>query len=296
MIGRALAPAVVRWETGRGPIPLDRPRIVGILNVTPDSFSDGGRYLNVQDALDHADRMVAAGADLIDIGAESTRPGRPQPVSPEEEWRRLAPVLEALVRRIPETPLSVDTVKAETAERALTAGAWIINDVSGLRHDPRLADVCAGAGAGLVLMHSRGALAEMATYDHATYDDLMADVKRELAQSVLVAESRGVARVRIAIDPGLGFAKRPEHNFLALDRLGQLADLGCPMLVGPSRKRFLGTIAGAGAADRDVATAAACVAAYERGAHLFRVHDVALAREALDVAYAIRASARPAAG
>jgi dihydropteroate synthase len=284
---RATAPAPAAWETARGTIRLDRPRIVGILNVTPDSFSDGGRFLDPAAALRQAHALVTQGADAVDVGAESTRPGRPDAVSAAEEWRRLAPVLAALVAELPDTPLSVDTRKADVAERVLEAGAWILNDVSGLRHDPRLAEVCAAAGAGLVLMHSRGSVSDMATYDHAVYQDVAGEVRSELEVALETAAARGVRPERVVLDPGLGFAKRPEHNFTLLDRLATLAALGRPILVGPSRKRFLAVAGEGSAADRDVATAAACVAAYQRGAQLFRVHNVAMTRAALDVAAAV---------
>ena len=264
--------------------------MVGILNVTPDSFSDGGLYLNPLAALRHAEDLLAQGADLIDVGAESTRPGRPEPVPAEEEWRRLEPVLVELARRFADVPVSVDTVKSVTARRALDAGAWAINDVSGLRLDPAIASACAASGAGLILMHSRGSVEDMATYEHATYDDVAHEVTQELAGAIAVAEERGVARDRIVVDPGLGFAKRPEHNNAVLARLGELRQLDLPIMVGPSRKRFLAAATGKDAADRDPASAAACVTAYLLGAMLFRVHNVALAREALDVAHAIRSA------
>jgi dihydropteroate synthase len=279
---------VERWRTARGALALDRPLVMGILNVTPDSFSDGGRWLDPAAAAAHAEAMLAAGADLLDVGAESTRPGRPAPVPAEEEWRRLAPVLADLVRRFPDVPISADTVKAATARRALDAGAWIVNDVSGLRHDPALADACAARGAGLVVMHSRGALADLATYAHADYGALLREVADELADMVRAAEARGVPADAVAIDPGFGFAKRPEQNLRLLDRLGALRALGRPIVVGPSRKRFLGTVTGREAAERDAATAAACVLAYERGAHVFRVHAVGETRDALRVAHAVR--------
>jgi len=276
------------WNTARGPIPLGRPLVVGILNVTPDSFSDGGQFLDPQAALAHAAALIEEGADLLDIGAESTRPGRPEPVFAKEEWCRLEPVLTGLVTRFPSVPLSVDTVKSEVARRALDAGAWIINDVSGLRLDPEIAAVCATRGAGLVLMHSRGAVTDMATYDHASYGNVVADVTHELAQAVRVAEGRGVERDRIVIDPGLGFAKRPEHNVDLLRHLDTIGSLGLPIMVGPSRKRFLGHITGRDVGDRDSATAAACVAAWFGGARLFRVHAVGVVRDALKVAHAVR--------
>jgi dihydropteroate synthase len=288
VISRAVTPAPAAWETARGAIRLDRPLVVGILNVTPDSFSDGGRFLEPDAALRHAESLVAAGADLLDLGGESTRPGAPAPVPAQEEWRRLAPVIEAVSARFPAVPLSVDTMKSGVAERALDAGAWILNDVSGLRHDARLAEVCAAAGAGLVLMHSRGTVSEMATYRYASYDDVTAEVTAELADAVRRAEERGVPAGAVVVDPGLGFAKRPEHNLALLDRLEALAALGRPILVGPSRKRFLALDADRPPEERDVATAAACVLAYERGAALFRVHDVATAREALDLAHAVK--------
>ncbi|MSR07517.1 MAG: dihydropteroate synthase [Gemmatimonadetes bacterium] len=267
---------------------LARPVVVGILNVTPDSFSDGGQFLDPQAALKHAAALIEEGADLLDVGAESTRPGRPEPVFASEEWRRLEPVLTGLVKRFPSVPVSVDTVKSDVARRALDAGAWIINDVSGLRLDPEIAAVCAAQGAGLVLMHSRGTVSDMATYDHASYDDVMANVTREMAEAVRVAEGRGVARNRIVVDPGLGFAKRPEHNVEVLRRLDTIGALGLPIMVGPSRKRFLGQITGRDIGDRDSATAAACVAAWFGGARLFRVHAVRVVRDALQVAHAVR--------
>jgi dihydropteroate synthase len=261
--------------------------VVGILNVTPDSFSDGGAYSDPAAALRHAERLVQAGAGMIDVGAESTRPGA-VPVSAEEEWRRLEPVLHALVERYPSLPVSVDTVKAFTARRALEAGAWVINDVSGLRLDPEIAEVCAEYGAGLVLMHSRGEVGEMASYRYAQYGDLEAEVVRELDRSIKVAEERGVTRERIVVDPGLGFAKTPEQSLRILGRLDVLGVLACPVMVGPSRKRFLGAVTGKEILERDWATAAACVVAYWLGASLFRVHTVEPTLEALSVARAAR--------
>jgi dihydropteroate synthase len=275
------------WPTCRGTVALDEPVVVGILNVTPDSFSDGGRYLDSASALEHAARLIEDGADVIDVGAESTRPGQPTPVSAEEEWSRLEPVLRGMVQRYPDLPLSVDTVKADTAARALDAGAWAINDVSGLRLDPRIADVCAEHSAGLVLMHSRGGTSDMASYEHAAYSSVADEVVRELEAAVSTAVERGVARERIVLDPGLGFAKKPQHNYEILRNLPRLAALGHPVMVGPSRKRFLGAVTGKETDERDPATAAACVAAYALGASLFRVHAVAPTREALTVAHAV---------
>jgi dihydropteroate synthase len=266
---------------------LDRPRVVGIVNVTPDSFSDGGRFLDPTQAVHHASALIEAGADMLDLGAESTRPGRPEAVPADEEWARLGPVLEGVVREHPEVPLSVDTTKAETARRALGAGAWVINDVSGLRFDPAMAATCAEHKAGLVLMHSRGSLTDMASYDHATYGDLVLDVRRELAAAARRADAGGVSPERIVVDPGLGFAKTPEQNLQLLRELAALTVLGFPIMVGPSRKRFLGEVTGRDVQDRDLATAAACVCAYLGGASLFRVHAVEPTREALTVAHAV---------
>ena len=232
--------------------------------------------------------MISDGADLLDVGAESTRPGRPDPVSPQEEWRRLEPVLRGLAQNFPGTPFTVDTVKSETAERALEAGAWGINDVSGLRTDRRLAGSCARAGAGLILMHSRGSVTDMATYEHAIYHDVVRDVVQELAGAAGVALEEGVPAECLVIDPGLGFSKRPEHNYSVLRGLGDIAALGYPVMVGPSRKRFLAAATDKPVEERDPATAAAAVAAYLLGARLFRVHNVAATREALTIAHAIR--------
>lgn len=276
-----------RWVTAQGAVPLDRPILVGILNVTPDSFSDGGKFLDPDAALRHAGALVEGGADMLDVGAESTRPGRKDAVSHEEEWRRLAPVVPELTRRFTDTPLSVDTVNAETARRALDVGAWAVNDVSGLRLDPEIADVCASRGAGIILMHSRGTTADMASYAHASYDDVVSQTAGELRDAVRLAEARGVSRDRIVLDPGLGFSKTPEQSYDVLRGMATLTALGFPVMVGPSRKRFLGTAVGDELPARDRATAAVCVAAYLAGASFFRVHNVGLAREALDVARAI---------
>lgn len=284
---RLRSSAVPAWELARGVVPLDRPVVVGILNITPDSFSDGGRFLSPDAALEHAATLVDTGADLIDLGAESTAPGA-TPVPADEEWRRLEPVLRELVRAYPRVPLTVDTVKGATARRALELGAWAINDVSGLRLDTTLADACADYGAGLVVMHSRGTVSDMATYQYAEYRDVAAAIVEELRRSLAVAEAHGVDPSRLVVDPGLGFAKTPEQSLAALRALPALAALGHPVMVGPSRKRFLGAITGHDVTARDAATAAACVSAFWLGASLFRVHAVAPVREALAVAQAVR--------
>lgn len=276
------------WVTARGTVPLDGACVAGILNVTPDSFSDGGRYSNLDDAARHTETMIEGGAQIIDIGGESTKPGRTQPLAQEQEWGRLGPVLHELVRRFPLVPVSVDTVRAETARQALDAGAWIVNDVSGLRHDPEIASLCADHGAGLVLMHSRGNLGDLASYRHAQYSDVVATVMDELLSSVATAESRGMARSRIVLDPGLGFSKEPQHNYAVLNRLGELAALGFPLMIGPSRKRFLGHTTNKDVGARDNATVAACVVGFLSGARLFRVHAVEPVVEALAVARAVQ--------
>ncbi len=276
------------WRTACARIPLDRPVLVGILNVTPDSFSDGGRYAHLDAARARAEQLVRDGAAIVDVGGESTRPGRDALVPEAEELRRVIPVIEAIRRELPEVAISVDTVKSAVARAALEAGAAIVNDVTALRHDPELASVVAAAGAGLVLMHSRGSLAEIASYTYADYGgDPMPAVLAELSGAIGRATAAGVTADAIVVDPGLGFSKTPEQNMLVCDRLGALGSLGRAILVGPSRKRFVGAITGLEPADRDRASATVCALAWERGARLFRVHDVAAAREALAVAQAI---------
>lgn len=269
-------------------IVIDRPIVVGILNVTPDSFSDGGRYTSVDAALRHAEGMVADGADIIDVGGESTRPQGAQPVSADEELNRVVPVVQALKQRLPETPLAIDTVKAEVAASALAEGAQIVNDVSGMRLDPAMAETCAMSGAGVVIMHSRGGVSEMATYAVANYADVVAEVAAELRERVEAARTAGIADERIVVDPGIGFSKRSEHSLAVLAALPRIAAWGYPVLVGTSRKRFVGELTGAtDPVERVHGTTGANVAALERGARLFRVHDVRAARQALDVAWAV---------
>lgn len=268
-------------------IPLDRPRLLGILNVTPDSFSDGGAHPGTAAAVAHAERMLAEGADLIDIGGESTRPGA-SPVSEDEECARVLPVLRELRRRRPDAVLSVDTVKSAVADAALGEGAHVVNDVSAFRLDPRMGEICARAGAGVILMHSRGTVGEMASYAHAEYADVVAEVVVELGESIRVALRAGIARESIAVDPGLGFAKRGAQSLRMLAALPAMERLGHPVVVGVSRKRFIGEITGVpDAAERVHGTSGALVLALTRGARLFRVHDVRAARQALDVAWAI---------
>jgi dihydropteroate synthase len=289
------APAVpLEWRTARGCVRFERPAVVGILNVTPDSFWDGGRHEALPDAIRQAQRLVADGADLLDIGGESTRPGA-LPVPAEVEAARIIPIIEALRRELPDTPLSVDTVKAGVARAAMDAGAAILNDVSGLRLDPAMAAVAAETGAGLILMHSRGAVADMASYRHAVYgDDCVGEIVDELGAAVARARQAGVSDDALVLDPGLGFSKMTRHSLAALAGLERVAELGLPVLVGPSRKRFVGEAAGGlPPEERLEGTIAACVIALLRGARLFRVHDVAPVRRALDLAAAVLGAATP---
>ncbi|MEJ2217252.1 MAG: dihydropteroate synthase [Gemmatimonadota bacterium] len=278
------------WRTGLGSLSLDRPRVMGILNVTPDSFWAGSRSTDPSEALARADAMLEEGADLLDVGGESTRPGA-RAVSADLEVSRVVPVVRALARRYPQVPVSVDTVKSDVARAALAEGAAIVNDVSGLRLDPALGPLVAEHGAGLVLMHSRGTVERMASYDEADYDaDAVGLVVRELSVALQRAAEAGVDEASIVVDPGLGFAKRTDHSVDVLAGLPRIAALGRPILVGPSRKRFIGELAGgAPPEDRLPGTIAACVAALDRGASIFRVHDVGPVRQALTVAHAIRA-------
>ena len=284
------APTV--WKIRGRELSLERPLVMGIVNVTPDSFSDGGRYLSVGAALAHAARLLAEGADILDVGGESTRPQGATPVNAADELRRILPVIRTLAAEHPDVVLSVDTVKSSVAEAALAAGAHIVNDVSGLRLDDAMAPLCAAAGAGVVVMHSRGAVSDMSTFEHATYaGDFLDEMLEELSNSVGVARRAGVAREALAVDPGIGFAKRTDHSLRALACLERLAAWGYPVVVGASRKRFIGELTGArDASQRDFGSIGASVAAFDRGAHVLRVHDVAGARQALDVAAAIRAA------
>jgi dihydropteroate synthase len=277
------------WRHATGVLALDRPRILGIVNVTPDSFSDGGRLATVDDARRHVDRLIAEGADVVDIGGESTRPQGAREVDADEERRRVLPVVQAVRLDHPGVPISVDTTKAAVASASLEAGASIVNDVSAFRLDAGMARVCAASGAGVVLVHSRGDVATMATYAHATYgDDPVGEVIAELRASIDGALSAGVPADRIVLDPGIGFAKRSAVSVGVLSELPRFVALGYPVLVGASRKRFIGDITGVAVpAERVGGTVGANVAALARGARLFRVHDVKSSRDALDVAWEI---------
>jgi dihydropteroate synthase len=260
-----------------------RPSVMGVVNVTPDSFSDGGVHFRAEDAIASARRMVADGAALVDVGGESTRPGS-EGVGVDEELRRVLPVLEALAG---ELPISIDTAKAEVARRALELGAELVNDVTAIRGDPELAAVVADAGAYLCLMHMQGEPRTMQV--DPRYDDVASDVASFLEQRIAFAVAEGVPEDRICVDPGIGFGKTTEHNFELLRRLDVIVSLGRPVVIGFSRKRSLGRVLG----DPDATTGplsaslAAAVAAYERGATILRVHDVREHVEALAVARAV---------
>jgi dihydropteroate synthase len=271
--------------------PPHRVTVVGILNVTPDSFSDGGRFVEGASrvdrdaAIDAAAMLVGEGAHVLDVGGESTRPGAAQ-VPGEVEIERTAPVIEALAKRF-DVPLSIDTRKARVADAACDRGATVVNDVSGLRHEPALAEVAARHGASLVLGHLRGEPATM--QEDVRFDDLLREVGDELADSVAAARAAGVPLERIAVDPGIGFGKAFEHNLALIARVGELRQrLGLPVLVGPSRKRFLGTLTGDPVEQRDTATFAACAVAAFAGADAVRVHRAGGALRAVQVGRALR--------
>lgn len=276
---------------GREPLGLGaRTLVMGILNITPDSFADGGLHFDTGRAIDAGVRMAQAGADIIDIGGESTRPGA-EPVGQEEEMRRVLPVVEELARRV-SVPLSIDTYKAAVAREAVSRGAAMINDISGLQHDPGLGRVAAETGAALVLMHTRGRSTDM--YQRATYEDAAADVARELEDAVARAIDAGVGRESVILDPGLGFAKRAEHSYAVLARLEAVAALDRPILSGPSRKSFLNAAIGERLpAERDWATAAAVAASVLLGAHIVRVHNVAAMVDVVRVADMIETASTP---
>jgi len=262
----------------------ERTLVMGILNITPDSFSDGGRHLDVDRAVEAGVRMVEAGADILDVGGESTRPGADS-VGANEELSRVLPVVDGLARRT-DALISIDTYKAVVAEAAVERGAAIINDISGLLYDPALGTVAARTGAPLILMHTRGRSREM--YERAVYDDVVSEVARELDEAIERARAAGVAREALVIDPGFGFAKSPEHSLTLLARLPELARLARPILSGPSRKSFLTLAIGIREPqDREWGTAAAVTASVLLGAHIVRVHDVPAMVDVIRVADAI---------
>jgi dihydropteroate synthase len=260
---------------------MDPWRVMGVVNVTPDSFSDGGEFLDPDAAIAHGRQLVADGAHILDIGGESTRPGA-QPVDVDEEVRRVLPVVEGLADT--DAEISIDTTKTEVARHALDAGASIVNDVSAFRFDPALAELVAGADIDCCVMHMLGEPRTM--QDDPRYDDVVSDVKAFLEERIAFAVAAGVREERIWVDPGIGFGKTLEHNLELLRRLDEIVALGRPVVIGTSRKSFLGRITGKGEKERIPGTIATNVLALERGARVFRVHDVAEVAQALTVAAA----------
>jgi dihydropteroate synthase len=282
------------WTVRDRTVTLERPLVMGIVNVTPDSFSDGGSFFSPAAALAQTARLIVEGADIVDIGGESTRPQSAEPVPLDEEMRRVVPIIRAIAREHPDALISVDTVKSEVAKAALDAGAHIVNDVSGMRLDAAMAETCLRYGAGVVLMHSRGGVQDMATYSHAQYaGDPLDEILDELRDRVEFALEQGIARDSITVDPGIGFSKRSSQSLRMLGCLERLTAWGFPVLVGVSRKRFIGELTGElEPRQRVFGSVGAAVAAFDRGASIFRVHDVAATRQALDVAAAIRDAGR----
>jgi len=276
-----------------GKLPLDlgaRTLVMGILNITPDSFADGGRHFDFDRAVSAGLRMVAEGADIIDVGGESTRPGA-EPLPEDEELRRVLPVIGRLAARI-EAPISIDTYKSNVAREAVARGAVIINDVSGLQYDPALGPVASDTGAALILMHARGR--SLGMYELAVYDDVVEEVTRELSSAIGRATAAGVSRDKIVIDPGFGFAKRAEHSYEVLAHLDALASLDRPILAGPSRKSFLKAVLGEREpGQREWGTAAAVAASVLLGAHIVRVHGVKEMVDVVRVADRIRGAQGP---
>jgi dihydropteroate synthase len=279
---------VHQWKLARRALTYgERTLVMGVLNVTPDSFSDGGQFFSFDEAITQAEKIISEGADIIDIGGESTRPGS-EFVSESEELRRVIPIVQQLAAQ-GTVPISIDTTKVSVARAALEAGAEIVNDISGLRFDPALADEVARAGAGVVLMHSRGTPKNMQQLPPA--EDIMKEVIESLSQSLVVAEQRGVARDSIAIDPGIGFGKTVGQNLELIAKLNQITEAfpGLPIMIGTSRKSFLGKLLDDAPADeRLYGTIASTVAAVLNGAHIVRVHDVKAGVEAVRIADAVR--------
>lgn len=261
----------------------DRPLIMGVVNVTPDSFSDGGRYLDAEAAVAHAIRLVEEGADLLDIGGESTRPGA-DTVDEAEELRRTIPVVTAVARAVT-VPISIDTSKAAVAQAALDAGAVIVNDVTALRGDAAMVEVIARTGAGIVLMHMQGTPRMM--QQAPCYEDVVGEVSAFFEERIRFAMAHGIVQRQIVLDPGIGFGKLLAHNLTLLARLQGFAYFGCPLLVGVSRKAFLGQLVERSVQERQWATAAAVAMAVERGAGILRVHDVCAMKDVVQVTVAI---------
>lgn len=260
-----------------------RTLLMGVINVTPDSFSDGGEFFDTSQAIQQGERLAAQGADLLDVGGESTRPFS-EPIALEEELRRVIPVVSELVRRT-RIPISIDTCKAEVARAALDAGASLINDVSSLRFDPEIIKIAAASGAPLILMHMLGSPRTMQTAPH--YDSLLSEVISFLEERAQAACAGGVAREQIIVDPGIGFGKTVAHNLLLIKHLDALAVLGRPVLLGPSRKSFIGAVLDRKVTEREPGTWGAVGAGIMKGAHILRVHEVAVCRQVADIVDAI---------
>jgi dihydropteroate synthase len=273
-----------RWKFGPYDIDCSKPVLMGIINITPDSFSDGGRFLDTDSAVSQAKILVEQKADILDIGGESTRPGS-NPVSEDEEIGRVIPVIEGIRAAGIETPVSIDTRKLAVAEKAVDAGATIVNDVSALRDRPELADFIAEKNLGIVLMHMLGRPKTMQKDPH--YDDVISEIGEFFEERILFALDRGIPRENIVLDPGIGFGKMLEHNLRILRECGTWLEYGHPILVGPSRKRFIGEILDKEITERLYGTIGACVAALHSGARIFRVHDVGPVRDALMIAYSV---------
>lgn len=260
-----------QYAMGRSPL------LMGIVNVTPDSFSDGGQFFDDRAAVHHGLELAAHGADLLDVGGESTRPGS-QPVALDEELRRVIPVVEGLAGET-QVPISIDTTKAEVARRALAAGAAIVNDISGLTFDSEMTPVCRDTGAGVICMHMRGTPQTM--QDDPRYDNVVEDVREFLHRRLEQMEQQGIPRERVVIDPGVGFGKTAQHNLELLSQIRRLRDLGRPVLIGHSRKRFLKAVLGRRVEERNCGTLGVAIAVAMQGADILRVHDVAATRDAL---------------
>ena len=279
----------MKWELAGHSIDCSKPVFMGIVNVTPDSFSDSGKFFNQGDAVAHALKLVSDGADILDIGGESTRPGS-EPITIDIEIERVIPVIRGIREAGIAVPISIDTRKLEVAEKAVDAGAVIINDVTALGDDPGIGDLVAEKNLGLVLMHMQGRPQSMQENPH--YDDVIAEISEFFIERVDFAQSCGVKPENIVLDPGIGFGKLLEHNLTIIAECGRFLEIGRPVLIGTSRKRFIGEILGCKVNKRLFGTIGSCVAALYSGARIFRVHDVGPVREAIEVAWSVLKSTR----
>ena len=278
------------WEFGAYAFELGSfPLIMGIVNVTPDSFSDGGQFFKPESAIHHAMQLVEGGADILDIGAESTRPGAVS-VSVDEELRRVMPVVREVAKRA-DVPISIDTTKAEIARQALDAGASIVNDISGLRFDPQMPGVSRDSRAGVICMHMQGTPQTM--QENPQYDDVVGEICNFLSQRVSVLEQMGIPRQRIVLDPGIGFGKTAEHNLMILSNIRRFRALGRPILIGHSRKRFLAKVHQGAVDERSSGTLGVAVALAMQSTDIIRVHDVGATRDALLAWHAVASRIRP---